>query len=127
MATILTTLVIASAGWVAILIVGQPVIRFFDLRRDVREQMLYSDNVAVPKEGESAVRFEEAHYALRRLGAKMLAFSETTIAAPMVSRLGYDPSAAGSGLIGFSNELGTYGEGRARFRAQVEQALKFPS
>jgi hypothetical protein len=55
----------------------------------------------------------------------MLTFSDTAVAAPVVCRLGYDPSAAGSGLIGFSNELGIYGEGRARFRAQVNHALKF--
>jgi hypothetical protein len=55
MAAILTTLVIAGAGWVAILIVGQPVIRFFDLRREVREQMIYSDNVAVPLRPDAAL------------------------------------------------------------------------
>ena len=99
----------AGIAWLAILIVGQPVVRFFELRRDVREQLFYSANLPPPKEGEIDARFVEAHDALRRLGAKMSTFSETTVAARIVHRFGYNSSAAGSGLIGLSNTLHTYG------------------
>ena len=128
MQTVLATLAVATLGWVALLIIGQPIIRFFELRQDTREQMLYFANIPVPKEGaEINNRFEEAHDALRRLGAKMLAFSETKIAAPIVHRFGYDPASAGRGLIGLSNTLPTYGPERAGWRRQIEQALKLPN
>lgn len=64
--TVLPTLAGGAFGWIALLILGQPIIRFFELRRDTREQMLYSANIPAPKEGaEVDTRFEVAHDVLR--------------------------------------------------------------
>ncbi len=125
--TVLSLLAVAALGWLALLVVGQPIIRFFDIRRETREQLLYAANLPAPKEGDKIYpRLEAAQDTLRHLGAKLTAFSETT-AAVIITKFGFDPEDAGNGLIGLSNTLHVYGEERARWRRQVERALKFPS
>ena len=109
----LATLAGGVLGWISLLILGQPIVRFFELCRDIREQMIYAANIPAPKTGTDP-RLEAARDALRRLGAKMIAFSETKVAAPLMGRFGYDPTSAGDALIGLSNTLDTYGEERAR-------------
>jgi hypothetical protein len=56
----------------------------------------------------------------------MLAFAESERAACIAIRpFGFDPSSAGSGLIGLSNTLDRHGTDRASFRRNVERALRF--
>ena len=81
---------------------------------------------ALPDAGESDEALREHQRALRRLGTCMSAFADTrTIAVFVVETLGYEPDAAAAGLIGLSNALPKHGEERARWRKQVECALKF--
>jgi hypothetical protein len=56
----------------------------------------------------------------------MLAFAESERAACVAIRpFGFDPSSAGSSLIGLSNTLDRQGTDRASFRKNVERALRF--
>jgi hypothetical protein len=101
--------------------------------------MLFLANVAVPQPRERCVTSEqirqydidlnsvrEAQRILRDLGSQMLALGESETAACLPIRpFGFDPSAAGRGLIGLSNTLDHYGTDRADFRKNVERSLRF--
>ena len=124
-------------GWFALELVGRPIRNFFDLRRSVR-QMLFLANVAAPQPRETCVTSEqirqydtdlknarETQRILRDLASQMLAFAESERAACIAIRpFGFDPSSAGSGLIGLSNTLDRHGTDRASFRKNVERALR---
>jgi hypothetical protein len=126
-------------GWFALELVGRPVRRFFDLRRAVRHQMLSLANVATPQPRETCVTSEqirqydrdlknarEAQRILRSLSSQMLGFAESERAACIAIRpFGFDPSAAGSGLIRLANALDRHGTDRARFHKSVETTLRF--
>jgi hypothetical protein len=67
----------------------------------------------------------EAQRILRDLASQMLAFGESETAARIAIRpFGFDPSAAGNGLIKLSNTLDRHGPDRARFHENVETALR---
>ena len=126
-------------GWFALELVGRPIRNFVDLRRSVRHQMLFLANVAAPQPRETCVTSEqirqydtdlknarEAQRILRDLASQMLAFAESERAACIAIRpFGFNPSSAGSGLIGLSNTLDRRGTDRAGFRKNVERALRF--
>jgi hypothetical protein len=68
----------------------------------------------------------EAHRILRDLGSQMLAFTENEIAAcNWIVPFGFDPVAAGRGLIALSNTYDRYWVSRADFRNVIEKALRF--
>ena len=147
-------ILLGAMGWLALEFVGRPVRGFFDLRREVHQQLMFLANVAVPSKASSyghsahidailasargidveaekaahareVATFESAVTTLRRLGTQMKAFGETEFfAALSVRLLGFDPVKAGSGLIGLSNSLHEYGQPRASHRATIEEALK---
>jgi HAMP domain-containing protein len=126
-------------GWFALELIGRPIRRFLDLRRSVRHQMLSLANVPTPQPRETCVTSEqirqydrdlknarEAQRILRDLASQILAFAESERAACIAIRpFGFDPSSAGSGLIGLSNALDRHGTNRASFRKNVERALRF--
>ena len=126
-------------GWFALELIGRPIRSFFDLRRSVRHQMLSLANVPTPQPRETCVTSEqirqydtdlknarEAQRILRDLASQMLAFAESERAACIAIRpFGFDPSSAGSGLIGLSNTLDRHGTDRTSFRKNVERALRF--
>ncbi|WP_065753022.1 hypothetical protein [Bradyrhizobium paxllaeri] len=126
-------------GWFALELVGRPIRNFFDLRRSVRHQTLFLADVAAPQPRETCVTSEqirqydtdlknarEAQRTLRVLASQMLAFAESERAACIaIKPFGFDPSAAGSGLIGLSDTLDRHGTDRASFRRDVERALRF--
>jgi hypothetical protein len=128
-----------ALAWFALELVGRPVRKFFELRRSVRHQMLALANVPTPQARETCVTSEqirqydrdlkkarEAQGILHDLASQMLAFAESERAACMAIRpFGFDPSSAGSGLIGLSNTLDRQGKGRAGFHNNVERALRF--
>ncbi|WP_420965320.1 hypothetical protein [Bradyrhizobium sp. B120] len=144
MGPILSYLGLAATGvmaWFAAEFIGRPIRTFFDLRMEVRRQMLFLANVQteLPKpfvtlEDRSRKRYDdivsarrEKSRTLRELGARMLAYAEGERFAPLVlHKLGYDPHGAGSALIGLSNHLSTHNEERARFSIAVGKTLRFP-
>ena len=132
---------VATAGafaWFALELVGRPVRKFFDLRRTVRQQMLALADVPTPQARETCVTSEqirqydrdlkkarEAQGILRDLASQMLAFAESERAACIaIKPFGFDPSAAGSGLIKLATALDRHGSERARFHGAVERALR---
>jgi len=104
-------------GWIVLEVLGKPIRTFFDLRDQVRAQLLLLANVAPPKPRETiSTSLEiqqydvalkagrEAQRILRDLGSQMLAFSESEIAACNgIATFGFDAVAAGRGLIALSN------------------------
>ena len=127
-----------ALGWFALEFLGRPIRAFFDLRLQVRQQLLFLANVALPKPREAVFTsreiqeydvalksVREAQRILRDLGSQMLAFGESEPAAcKAIAPLGYDPIAAGRSLIGLSNTYDRYGVDRADFRNKIEKALR---
>src|SRR5260370_18133637 len=97
-----------ALGWIVLEFLGKPVRAFFDLRDQVRAQLLLLANVAPPKPRETiSTSLEiqqynvalkagrEAQRILRDLGSQMLAFSESEIpACKWISAFGFDAAAA---------------------------------
>src|SRR6266853_2440438 len=106
-----------ALGWIVLEFLGKPVRAFFDLRDQVRAQLLLLANVAPPKPRETVSTSleiqqynvalkagREARRILRDLGSQMIAFSESEIAACNgIATFGFDAVAAGRGLIALSN------------------------
>jgi hypothetical protein len=137
--SIITVAGTGALGWVILEFVGRPIRAFFDLRRQVRRQMLLLANVTPPKpreavsssreikEYDEALKtIREAQRRLRELGSQMLALGESEVAArTAMAPLGFDPIAAGRGLIGLSDTYDRHGAERAEFRSKIEAALRF--
>ena len=101
--------------------------------------MLLLANVSPPKPRETVSTFQEiqeydaalksvreGQRILQVLGTQILAFGESEFAARLVIvQLGFDPVAAGRGLIGLANTFDRYGADRADFRNAIEKALRF--
>jgi hypothetical protein len=128
----------AVLGWVALDILGRPIRAFFDLRRNVLEQMLVLGNISLPKPRETAVSSREIHEydqamrnvreaqrIFRDLGSQLLAFGENEPAARnALAAIGLNLVSAGSGLIGLSVAYSRPDSDRAGFRNQIEKALR---
>src|SRR5260221_815220 len=128
-----------ALGWIVLEFLGKPIGAFFDLRDQVRAQLLLLANVAPPKPRETistspqihqygvALKAgREAHRILRDLGSQMLAFSENEIAACNgITTFGFDAVAAGLGLIALSNTYYRNRTDRADFSSKIEEALRF--
>ena len=128
-----------ALGWIVLEFLGKPVRAFFDLRDQVRAQLLLLANVAPPKPRETiSTSLEiqqydvalkagrEAQRILRDLGSQMLAFSESEIAACNgIVTFGFDAVAAGRGLIALSNTYYRNMTDRADFGSKIEEALRF--
>jgi len=137
--TFITIAATGAFGWLALELLGQPIRKFFDLRRLVVHQMLFLAKVPAPQPRETCVTFEqiqrydidlknvrEAQRLLRDLGSHMLAFGESEAAACIaIQPFGYDPSAAGRSLIDLSNILDRHGTDRTALCKTVEEALGF--
>jgi hypothetical protein len=144
MATLYTLLVGFLGGLLGAVItdfVRTPFRQFFNLRSEIRHEMLRLANVSAPDPSWNAPTYSEealekllrpsreAQATLRSLGTRMIAFAETeSIAANGVRCLGYDPLLAGRGLIGLSNAItaAVYGAEGAAHRAGINKALRFP-
>jgi hypothetical protein len=128
-----------ALGWIVLEFLGNPLRAFFDLRDQVRAQLLLLANVAPPKPRETiSTSLEiqqydvalkagrEAQRILRDLGSQMLAFSESEIAACNgIATFGFDAVAAGRGLIALSNTYYRNMTDRADFSSKIEEALRF--
>jgi hypothetical protein len=133
----LCTLTLAAIGgasaWFLTSFVGGPIRRFYDLRREVnrclveygnvlarhRQRRLGDDDglveqrIDLPAEG--IARLTEAQAKFRNLAAELRAFYHRELFANwVVTKLGYDANRIAIALLGYSNEISTYGEERAR-------------
>jgi hypothetical protein len=135
-------------AWFVTDFLRKPFRAFFDLKKESLEVLARYSNVSarpkyvppwpndavgavgyptstpkLPPEEES--RLKEAEVALRDCGIKFIAFAQAeTSTLSLLRLLGYDPAKIGGSFIGFSNSIGQYGDDRAHFRKEVEQALK---
>jgi hypothetical protein len=96
-------------GWFALEFIGRPIRSFFDLRLQVRQQMLFLANVSLPEKGtyitleaqeqydREVAQVREMRRTVRELGSKMLAFGESERWANIfLKAIGYDAAAAGT-------------------------------
>jgi hypothetical protein len=136
----IATLLLGATGWLIASFVGRPVIQFRELRGEViRVSVLYANVEAAAKQDvhgyrshveldDFAVdRLREAQTTFRDLAAKMRAFAlNETVAIFIVKRWpGYDPMEASTALMGMSNNLATYGAGRAAASKRLQEVLRF--
>ena len=134
----------ALISWIVFNTIGKPLLRFFDLRTEVRRTMILYDNVrarwrerdndrvlALGDEEmtpDNLERLQEAENQYRDLASQVRAFADTQSPTCAILRwIGFDMRKASSGLIGLSNALNTYGKTRAFQKQTINEALKFPS
>jgi hypothetical protein len=131
----------AFVGWIVFNAIGKPLLRFFDLRTEVRRTMILYDNVRARwREADSTVdniddatpdnfdRLQEAETQYRDLASQVRAFADTQSPTCVVLRwFGFDIRRASSGLIGLSNTLNAYGKGRVFHKEAINAAMKFPA
>jgi hypothetical protein len=135
---------VALISWIVFNAIGRPLLRFFDLRTEVRRTtMLYDnvrarwterDNVRVSAGDDEDTtpnnfeRLQEAELQYRDLGSQVRAFADTQSPTCVVLRwIGFDIRKTSSGLLGLSNTLNTYGKGRAFHKEEINVAMKFPA
>ena len=129
----------ATLAWIITEFLGRPFRQFFDLRREVTRRMVEFGNVRarakmpekddqrqlVELSDEEEARLREAEKTFRDLAAQMRAFAIGELfAAKTVMLLGFDSMKISAALIGYSNEIGTYGKGRADFTQQIRNLLR---
>jgi hypothetical protein len=131
---------LALISWIVFNAIGRPLLRFFDLRAEVRRTTVLYDNVharwterdnvrvlasedATPNNFE---RLQEAEHQYRDLGSQVRAFADTQSPTCVILRwLGYDIRKAAASLIGLSNTVNTYGKTRAFHKQAINEALRF--
>ena len=130
--SLVMTFVIGAAGWFLTNFFAKPVLTFYDLRKSVHEELIFTGNLTstgVSLGNSSDQQHAQPYRALRRFGAQLAAL-EVSMVEPAKSFLkshGYDLASAASGLISLANLLSTSIQGsRVGPRNQVEVALKLP-
>ena len=137
----LGTIAIALLSWIVFNTIGQPLLRFFDLRTEIRRVMVLYDNVIARRRDAGALavavddmtpdnfdRLQEAENQYRDLASQVRAFADTQSPTCVVLRwFGFDLRKAASGLLGLSNTLNAYGKGRASHKEAINAAMKFSS
>jgi hypothetical protein len=135
---------VALISWIVFNTIGKPLLRFFDLRTEVRRTMILYDNVrarwrdaghilvsAACDEDMTPANFErlrEAEDQYRDLASQIRAFADTqSPTCAVLGRFGFDLRKASYGLIGLSNTINTYGKTRSFHRQTINGALKFPA
>ena len=144
MASNLGPVAAALISWIVFNTIGKPLLRFFDLRTEVRRTMILYDNVRARWREHDNVRvlatgddedmtpdnferLQEAENQYRDLASQVRAFADTQSPTCAVLRwFGFDVRKASSGLIGLSNAINTYGKTRAFQKQTINEALKFP-
>jgi hypothetical protein len=138
--TLFTGFIGGVCAWFFTDFVTKPFRRFFDLRREVNRRLVEYGNVLarakmdgnmrVPLDISPAedARLTEAQVVFRRLAGDMRAFANVDyFANRMVSYFGYDADNIASALIGYSNDISTYGAGRAHHHDRVQKLLRIHS
>jgi hypothetical protein len=133
----------ALISWIVFNTIGKPLLKFFDLRTEVRRTMILYDNVRARWRERDNVRvsvladedmtpdnferLQEAENQYRDLASQVRAFADTQSPTCTVLRwLGFDIRKASSGLIGLSNTINTYGKTRVFHKQTINEALRFP-
>jgi hypothetical protein len=111
---------VALISWIVFNAIGRPLLRFFDLRTEIRRTTILYDNVnarwterdnvvasasadATPNNFE---RLQEAEHQYRDLGSQVRAFADTQSPTCVILRwFGYDIRKAAASLIGLSNTV----------------------
>ena len=132
----------ATLAWMITEFLARPFRQFFDLRREVARRMVEFGNVGArakmsdndyhrqPCEisPEDEVRLREAEKTFRDLAAQLRGFAiGEWFAAKTVKLLGFDSIQISTALIGYSNQIGTYGKPRADFAQQIKNLLRLRS
>jgi hypothetical protein len=123
--SVAVSVVVGVAAWVMTNFFAEPLLYFYRRRRAVRESLLYAANVNA--EVSPSETYLATYDELRRHAAAFDALEET---APSLIKgcfriRKYDLQAASAGIIGFSNSLSSSDGSRARFRAEIRNALRF--
>jgi hypothetical protein len=130
----------AACAWLFAEFLGRPFRQFFDLRREVSSSLVRFGNVMArsradgdkrtlielppPEEG----RLMEAQETFRRLAGEMRAFANAEFFANWaMTWFGFDAHEISKELMGYSNELPTYGDGRALYHDRIEKLLRIRS
>jgi hypothetical protein len=131
----------AALAWFLTEFVGRPFRRFFDLRGEVSHRLVQFDNVTARSkmvdnntrrepiglpDNENA-RLTDAENAFRDLASQIRAFAQAEPFAEWIVRcvVGYKAAEISKALIGYSNEIGTYGPSRAHFKKKIEELMRF--
>lgn len=121
---------LGALGWLCLEFIGRPLRLFADLRREVREKMMF--HAEAFNQGyltvADLVSTDDLKAGPRRefrlLGSQLVAFGEVEWPAMTILRwLKFDPAAAGYNLIGFAQSDGTAGLNDAD--AEISKALRF--
>lgn len=136
----LVGLVGAASAWLLTEFLGRPFRQFFDMRREVSSSLVRFGNVMAHSrlDGDKRQlielarpedeRLTEAQEMFRRLGGEMRGFANAEyFANRVVTWFGYDAQEISTALIGYSNEISTYGANRALYHDRVEKLLRIRS
>jgi hypothetical protein len=115
---------LGCAGWFATNFLARPLLRVYELREKVWEELLVTANVTMFDDGV----FEDSMAKLRRFSAQASALD---IVWPSYMRgvlavARIDLAAAAQGLLGLSNTIGMSIGGDGAYREQIETALRLP-
>jgi hypothetical protein len=130
----------AALAWLLTEFVGRPFRQFFDLRREVSSSLVQYGNVParanmkgdarepIELTPDQDARLSEAQATFRRLGGAMRAFANVEyFANRIVTWFGFDAYEISKALIGYSNEIPTYGERRTHLQHSIEKLLRIRS
>jgi hypothetical protein len=119
------TIALGALGWLAANFFGEPLLRFWRVRREIHESLIFTaaiSDASLPGASGAAV------VELRRHSARLTAL--WVAASPTVQRWwksrAYNLPVAASGLIGLSNSLSDVSGNRAVFTYQVQNGLRLP-
>lgn len=116
-----------AAAWFATNFWGRPIAKFFELRLQAQETILFHANIG-PYLAD-AERLPKASDELRRIAAQIGGITATSspVILWLLRRRGYDLPAATENLIGLSNTLDEpYGAGHPSHREKTQRALRLP-
>jgi hypothetical protein len=115
------------AAWFATNFWGRPLARFYELRQQTQETILFHANIG-PHLAD-AERLPRASDELRRIAAQLggIAATSPPLILWLLRRRGYDLEAATENLIGLSNTLTEpYGTNHSAHREMTQRALRLP-
>jgi hypothetical protein len=115
------------AAWFATNFWGRPLARFYELRQQTQETILFHANIG-PYLADTE-RLPKASDDLRRIAAQIGGITATSspVILWLLRRRGYDLPAATEHLIGLSNTLTEpYGAARPSHREMTQRALRLP-